>query len=1386
MKSYKIKWSLVTALAAACSAVAGIVPQSIPFSNGFNYTNGTPVASLTNVGWDASSPLPVVQTDVVVSATDTNAVIIPANEVVSNAISPVVLTNVWMDFYMQLAPEEVGSPAIDTNSAVTACYLDHFGHLAAYNVSSKAWETYTNYVGGGDITGVATGQWVHVSVNQNYTTRQCAIFMDGRNVRNQLPMMNNTAASCSSFSISGGEVSSSYLDDYSIQQSVPGWLNSSTNDWNSNGIPDAVEIQTVGYVGVPLYVGWSQPYTNVQAAFTAARSLDWVHIYQETVAENVSIDHTFRMITGQVFTINGNLSLGASLVMTSWVGFACGNLGVGAAGQFDVYGDVVASNVTVSTGATLLVSGSLTNLGVLTVGTNAAMTVGGNLADSGNVTVQRSGLLSVTGAVNALAFTLEDLATVWAGGNLVGTDLLMGTNAVMLVLGNMTNQNVNLGTNASLTVNGSMSSSTVALKSGAHLTAANASASGGVSLDAGAVMSVAGKLSALNAVINPSSTLSAGALALSGDVTLNSGAGLTVTGGVTAVNVNFNNAGMTATVGGTLTNLGLLTVGTNSAVAVGGNLVSSTNVTVQRAGLLSVTGSVNALAFTLEDLATARVGGNVACTDFLMGTNSLLTVNGFMSSSDITLKSWATAAVGGSLTNLGWLTVGTNASMTVGGNLVDSSNVTVQAGGLLTVNGFMNSSNVLLNLGATATVGGSLTNLGLLTVGTNGAMTVGGNLASSTNVTVQRAGLLSVTGMVNALAFTLEDGATNRVGSNLVCTTFSTGTNALLSVNGFMSSSNVTLKSGATATVGGSLTNLGLLTVGTNGAMTVGGNLASSTNVTVQRAGLLSVTGMVNALAFTLEDLATARARSNLVCTAFSTGTNAVLSVNGFMSSSNVMMNSGATAAVGGSLTNLGLLTVGTNGVMTVGGNLVDSSNVTVQAGGLLSVTGALNALAFTLEDLATGRVGGDVICTDFSTGANSIMLVLGSMTNQNVNLGTNASLTVNGSMSSSTVALKSGAHLTTGNLSATGSASLDAGAAMSVAGTMSALNAVISTGASLSAGVLALAGDLTVNTGAVLTVSGAMTAVNVNFNKGATATLGAGITATNLTLGSQVTLYIANANVVCSNLAIQSGGRIVVTNGSLTANGISLTGTFTVGDTWNSQVQSTLTFTDDFENYLNGTPLVTLGFRGWGASAGDVLVLTNLNGNTTKAVNLPYGDMVSNRVSAVGVRKVWTDVQIVMPYNIADDMPDVDNNAIAMILMSSNGYLSAYNQSVGMWEEFRTNYWGTNVAVTGLGEWVHVSVFNNFDTKECAIFRNGILLRQHLPFINTNINQYAEFGYSQMEVETGSLDNVVISGVLPAGLTNDVDQNGVADALAIDFYGDVKGGSSGTVYLLR
>ena len=1289
MKSYKIKWSLVTALAAACSAVAGIVPQSIPFSNGFNYTNGTPVASLTNVGWDASSPLPVVQTDVVVSATDTNAVIIPANEVVSNAISPVVLTNVWMDFYMQLAPEEVGSPAIDTNSAVTACYLDHFGHLAAYNVSSKAWETYTNYVGGGDITGVATGQWVHVSVNQNYTTRQCAIFMDGRNVRNQLPMMNNTAASCSSFSISGGEVSSSYLDDYSIQQSVPGWLNSSTNDWNSNGIPDAVEIQTVGYVGVPLYVGWSQPYTNVQAAFTAARSLDWVHIYQETVAENVSIDHTFRMITGQVFTINGNLSLGASLVMTSWVGFACGNLGVGAAGQFDVYGDVVASNVTVSTGATLLVSGSLTNLGVLTVGTNAAMTVGGNLADSGNVTVQRSGLLSVTGAVNALAFTLEDLATVWAGGNLVGTDLLMGTNAVMLVLGNMTNQNVNLGTNASLTVNGSMSSSTVALKSGAHLTAANASASGGVSLDAGAVMSVAGKLSALNAVINPSSTLSAGALALSGDVTLNSGAGLTVTGGVTAVNVNFNNAGMTATVGGTLTNLGLLTVGTNSAVAVGGNLVSSTNVTVQRAGLLSVTGSVNALAFTLEDLATARVGGNVACTDFLMGTNSLLTVNGFMSSSDITLKSWATAAVGGSLTNLGWLTVGTNASMTVGGNLVDSSNVTVQAGGLLTVNGFMNSSNVLLNLGATATVGGSLTNLGLLTVGTNGAMTVGGNLASSTNVTVQRAGLLSVTGMVNALAFTLED-------------------------------------------------------------------------------------------------LATARARSNLVCTAFSTGTNAVLSVNGFMSSSNVMMNSGATAAVGGSLTNLGLLTVGTNGVMTVGGNLVDSSNVTVQAGGLLSVTGALNALAFTLEDLATGRVGGDVICTDFSTGANSIMLVLGSMTNQNVNLGTNASLTVNGSMSSSTVALKSGAHLTTGNLSATGSASLDAGAAMSVAGTMSALNAVISTGASLSAGVLALAGDLTVNTGAVLTVSGAMTAVNVNFNKGATATLGAGITATNLTLGSQVTLYIANANVVCSNLAIQSGGRIVVTNGSLTANGISLTGTFTVGDTWNSQVQSTLTFTDDFENYLNGTPLVTLGFRGWGASAGDVLVLTNLNGNTTKAVNLPYGDMVSNRVSAVGVRKVWTDVQIVMPYNIADDMPDVDNNAIAMILMSSNGYLSAYNQSVGMWEEFRTNYWGTNVAVTGLGEWVHVSVFNNFDTKECAIFRNGILLRQHLPFINTNINQYAEFGYSQMEVETGSLDNVVISGVLPAGLTNDVDQNGVADALAIDFYGDVKGGSSGTVYLLR
>jgi len=907
---------------AAMSAWAGITPQAIPFANGFDYSNGTQVITLNDVGWDASGPLVVVQTNVA-PASDTNAVLLPPNQSLSNAIAPAVLTNVWLDFYVQMAPEEVAPPDVNTN-AITMFYLDEFGSLTAFNAASNVWETYTSYIGGASIP-TLTNQWVHVSLNQNYSTRQCALFLNGKNVRNQLPFINNTVASCSFFRMNGGDAVFSYLDNVSVQSEIPAWLNNLANDWNSNGIPDALEVQTYGYVGVPLYVGVSQPYTSLQAAVTAARQLDWVHVIQEPSVEDVRIGHSFRMITGQVFTVNGNLTLATGVGMTSWVGFACADLGVEAVGRLSVFGDVLANNVTVGTGAFLAVSGTLTNLGLLTVGTNAVTTIGGALVNGSNIIVQTAGQLTVAGAVNAVAITLADGAILTARTNLLCTDLTTGSNATVTVLGSLTNQNVILGTNATLTVSGAMSSSNVTLGVGAQL---------------------------------------------------------------------------------------------------------------------SATGVVTALAVSLGDGAALRTPTNLICTSLTPNPN-------------------ATLSVGGTLMVTNDLVLNSNATVTVGGMLTGVSNLTLNAGSRLTVSN----------------------------------------------------------GPVSTLALTVGNGAGFRGLGNLAFTTLNTGTGATVSVSG----------------------------------------------------------------------------------------------------------------------------------------------NVTA-------------------------------------------------------------------------------------------------------------------------------AGDLSLSNRTTMTVSGTITALNVNVNAGAVLIPGGGITASNLVLGAQVTLNVVNADVVLTNLTIQAGGRLVITNGTLTANGVVLRGTFTVGDTWgDSLARSTLTFTDDFELYQLNTPLSLLGFRGWGASDIDVVISTNLAyGTSTNAVSLPYDRMVSNRVNAAGALKVWTDIQYTAPHNLDDEQTPVNSNAVIMVLVSSNGYLSVYEPVSGTWEEYRTNFFGSNVNTVASGEWVHLSIFNNFTTRESAVFRNGALMRQHLRFINTNASQYSVFGFTHTEPSGASLDNVLIGEQVPASLTNDLDANGMSDALSIHLYGDVNTFASGTTYMIR
>lgn len=293
------------------------------------------------------------------------------------------------------------------------------------------------------------------------------------------------------------------------------------------------------------------------------------------------------------------------------------------------------------------------------------------------------------------------------------------------------------------------------------------------------------------------------------------------------------------------------------------------------------------------------------------------------------------------------------------------------------------------------------------------------------------------------------------------------------------------------------------------------------------------------------------------------------------------------------------------------------------------------------------------------------------------------------------------------------------------------------------------------------------------------------GLNASSLTLASNAQLNLTNTTVTVGTLVINTGARVVLVNSTLTANGVTLHGTFTLDENWgNAAGVTTLPYTESFETYQPGTPMNALGFRGWGASDSTVTVTSNQAFGGTNAVVLGYGLAVSNRVDSEAASQVWTDFRGILRYDANDDTATVRSNAAFMMVVTTNGYLGLYNRVSGNWEPCTNDVWQNPVAALTNGHWARISVNNNYATKECAVFLNGVLVRQQLPFINTNLTGYSTVTLANKETNATYMDDLYIGAVYPSSLTNDLNGNALPDAYEIQMEFDLF--NSGTVYLIR
>jgi hypothetical protein len=334
----------------------------------------------------------------------------------------------------------------------------------------------------------------------------------------------------------------------------------------------------------------------------------------------------------------------------------------------------------------------------------------------------------------------------------------------------------------------------------------------------------------------------------------------------------------------------------------------------------------------------------------------------------------------------------------------------------------------------------------------------------------------------------------------------------------------------------------------------------------------------------------------------------------------------------------------------------------------------------------------------------------------------------------------------------------------------------VISNATTLIGSVLTNLTSLTVTTGQVATLSGI-----TNF------------TCVDVTVRTNATLSLGSGTAVVSTLTIQHGATVHVTNATLMVDGVMLTGTFTLDSGWNGglTIQS-LNYTNDFESYGLGQPLSRCGAQGWGASsAGSVIEGTNVHVGGAKAALVADGTMVSNTVDGTG-GKVWTDFYFndAATRSAVGPYPVVDTAKAGIMFVNSNNFVTIWNQ--GAWDVCFNDFLRVDrsaALAAPAGQWYRLTVCQDFGNTNMAVFVNGILVRQQVPFISAAVS-----GYHHMTVQAGDgavcLDDVKIWTHMPPGLTNgansDLDDDGSPDAVEIQNYGTTTLWPQGSLFKIR
>ena len=249
-------------------------------------------------------------------------------------------------------------------------------------------------------------------------------------------------------------------------------------------------------------------------------------------------------------------------------------------------------------------------------------------------------------------------------------------------------------------------------------------------------------------------------------------------------------------------------------------------------------------------------------------------------------------------------------------------------------------------------------------------------------------------------------------------------------------------------------------------------------------------------------------------------------------------------------------------------------------------------------------------------------------------------------------------------------------------------------------------------------------------------------------------------ADFARSSAAVQLDGKLVVA-------GIDGAGSGRDFLVFRLDAFDTILFEDFESDYGNGDSITN--YHGW---QGDGLAVATFSAahSGTLGGYVPWGSAVSIATDSDGqpdTEPVWTDLYARMHFREAGDAPSVGAGETAVFYFDTNGYAVVYDGATSEWQTVTNDAAGNAATPVSTGEWVRVSVLQNYQSKKWALMLDDHVHAQQLGFADDSVTETSAFATEN----TRHFDDLSIARDYPRSLSGDnTDGDGLRDVWELHF----------------